>query len=91
MLSGNCWGARLFYVWCNVDCLAAANWQGIDLGLGQSNGQGPDLVLDAAGQPQLAYALYEVGGIGYSRCTGNGAFCEEAGGHDAGDRLELAT
>jgi hypothetical protein len=63
-------GARLFYVWCNVDCLAAANWQSIDLGLGRFNGQGPDLVLDAAGQPHLAYAVYDVGGVGYSRCTG---------------------
>jgi hypothetical protein len=64
-------GARLFYVWCNVDCLTGANWQSIDLGLGQFNGQGPDLVLDAADQPHLAYALDEVGGVGYSRCTGN--------------------
>jgi hypothetical protein len=63
-------GKRLFYVWCNVNCVAGENWQSIDLGLGQLNGQGPDLVLDATDQPHLAYARYDMGGVGYSRCSG---------------------
>ena len=66
----------MYYAWCNTDCVAAENWQSSALGLSQANGQGPDLVLDAAGQPRLAYALYDEGGIGYSGCDGN---CETPG------------
>jgi len=68
-------GERLYYTWCNSDCMTAQNWQGSDLGLSQNDGQGPDLVLDATGQPRLAYALYHTGGVGYSWCDSN---CETA-------------
>jgi hypothetical protein len=63
-------GERLYYTWCNSDCLTVQNWLGTDLGLGQNDGRGPDLILDATGQPRLAYALYNEGGVGYSWCDG---------------------
>jgi hypothetical protein len=69
-------GERLFYAWCNSGCDNDGNWQGSDLGLAQKDGQGPDLVLDSAGRPRLAYGLYNAGGLGYSWCDAN---CETAG------------
>ncbi len=69
-------GERLFYLWCNEACLNGGNWQGSDLGLAQNNGRGPDLELDAAGRPRLAYALYDWGGLGYSWCNNN---CQAVG------------
>lgn len=70
-------GDTLYYTWCNSDCLNGDSWQGINLGLAQSDGQHPDLELDTQARPRLAYALYNAGGLGYSWCTGN---CESAGG-----------
>lgn len=70
-------GDVLYYTWCNSNCLNPGNWQAKDLGLTQSDGQHPDLELDAQGRPRLAYALYNAGGLGYSWCTAN---CESAGG-----------
>ncbi|MAT99734.1 MAG: hypothetical protein CL608_21550 [Anaerolineaceae bacterium] len=64
-------GDRLFYAWCNGSCLNSGNWQRKDLGLGSSDGRGPDLELTAAGKPRLAYALYNAGGLGYSWCNNN--------------------
>ena len=69
-------GDRLFYLWCNDGCLDGNNWAGNNLGLGQNDGRGPDLELNAAGRPRIAYALYNVGGLGYSWCNGN---CESPG------------
>ena len=62
-------GDRLFYAWCNTSCQNAANWQRSSLGLGINEGRGPDLALDAAGKPRIAYALYNAGGLGYSWCN----------------------
>lgn len=70
-------GDILYYTWCNSNCLNGGNWQGRSLGLGTSNGRGPDLELDGQGRPRIAYSLYDVGGLGYSWCTGT---CESAGG-----------
>ena len=64
-------GDRLYYAWCNNSCLNSNNWQRTDLGLGSNDGRGPDLELNAAGKPRLAYALYNTGGLGYSWCNSN--------------------
>jgi hypothetical protein len=64
-------GDRLSYLWCNNNCLNANNWQSKELGLGVNNGRGPDLELTANGLPQIAYAQYNVNGIGYSWCSAN--------------------
>lgn len=70
-------GDRLYYAWCNTNCLTAANWQRHSLGLNSSDGRHPDLELDSQGRPRLAYALYHAGGLGYSWCNGS---CESGGG-----------
>ncbi|MEZ4581162.1 MAG: hypothetical protein R3A10_05855 [Caldilineaceae bacterium] len=41
------------------------------------NGQEPDLALDGAGRPRIAYADYDVGGLGYAWCDGD---CTTAAG-----------
>lgn len=64
-------GNRLWYAWCNGDCTQPANWQRSEMGLPTSEGQEPDLELDGAGRPHVAYALYSEGGLGYSICQGN--------------------
>ncbi|MCC6454114.1 MAG: hypothetical protein IT328_04175 [Caldilineaceae bacterium] len=69
-------GNRLSYAWCNDNCTQGANWQRSELGLETLEGQEPDLELDAAGRPHIAYALYRGGGLGYSVCS---AACEGAG------------
>lgn len=61
-------GDRLWYGECNAGCLSAGNWQRIELGLSAGEGQDPDLELDAAGRPHIAYALYH-GGLGYAHCN----------------------
>jgi hypothetical protein len=67
-------GDRLFYAWCNNACLNSNNWQRSDLGLADDDGRGPDLELNAAGKPRIAYALYHAGGLGYSWCNNNCEF-----------------
>ncbi|MCE7985508.1 MAG: hypothetical protein DYG89_30405 [Caldilinea sp. CFX5] len=62
-------GKRLFYFWCNANCLAAAGWQQVDLGLGSLNGQEPDLELDRQGRPRIAYADWNAGGVGFAWCN----------------------
>ena len=64
-------GDQLFYVWCDTNCLNSSNWQSKDLGLGVNNGRGPDLELTENGLPRIAYALWNVGGVGYSWCHTN--------------------
>ena len=61
-------GKRLFYLACDDTCLNPAHWQHVDLGLGVFNGQEPDLELDALGQPRIAYADWDHGGIGFASC-----------------------
>lgn len=73
MLEGK--GDRLSYAWCNGGCLEANNWQRRELGLPMNDGRGPDLELDGAGRPRIAYALHSTGGLGYAQCNTQ---CEEA-------------
>ena len=61
-------GEQLYYAWCNDACLDTSNWQQTNLGLGLKNGAGADLELSAQGQPRVAYALYDQGGLGYAHC-----------------------
>lgn len=70
-------GNRLSYGWCDEGCTNAANWQRQDLGLKVLEGQEPDLELDRAGHPHIAYALFTDGALGYSKCSAN---CESANG-----------
>jgi hypothetical protein len=69
-------GNLLSYAWCNDGCMESANWQRSELGLPVLDGQEPDLELDGAGRPHIAYALYTNGGLGYSTCS---AACESGG------------
>ncbi len=69
-------GNLLWYAWCNSDCTEQTNWQRSELGLARSEGQEPDLELDRAGRPHIAYALYGDGGLGYSVCASG---CEGSG------------
>jgi hypothetical protein len=71
-------GEWLYYGWCNQACTTASNWQRYDFNFAAKEGQEPDLVLDAAGKPHIAYALYSDGGLGYSFCDSD---CESANGH----------
>jgi hypothetical protein len=61
-------GKRLFYFWCNDGCLEAANWHQHDLELTSFDGQEPDLELDSRGNPRIAYADWNSGGLGYAWC-----------------------
>jgi hypothetical protein len=70
-------GETLSYAWCDQSCSNATNWQRYDLQLGTKEGQEPDLVLDAAGKPHIASALYNQGGLAYSWCESD---CESANG-----------
>ena len=70
-------GEQLYYKWCNSDCLSAANWTQVNLGLGARNGQEPDLELDSQGRPRIAYADENAGGLGYAWCNVD---CESAQG-----------
>jgi hypothetical protein len=72
--SGN--GEQLYYLWCAANCLQENSWGGMNIGLGKSNGQDPELELDAHGNPHFAVALDSTNGIGYVWCDGN---CQEGG------------
>jgi hypothetical protein len=61
-------GSRLYYVWCENNCLDAANWQRIYLGLPRDDGQEPDVEVAANGGLRIAYADASTGGLGYSWC-----------------------
>lgn len=62
-------GNKLYYLWCDDGCLDATNWQHRDLGLSALDGQEPDLELDNAGRPRIAYAHYDQGGVGLLWCN----------------------
>ena len=71
----NSQGEWLYYGWCNGACTDAANWERFDFQFLAREGQEPDLVLDQAGLPHIAYATYAHGGLAYSTCT---SACESA-------------
>lgn len=68
-------GNKLFYLWCDDNCLDATNWQQRDLGLPSLDGQEPALELDSAGRPRIAYADYDQGGVSLLWCNDG---CETA-------------
>lgn len=69
-------GNVLWYGWCHDNCTNSGNWERHQLGLPVLEGQEPDLELDSAGRPHIAYALYKDGGLGYSVCS---SACESSG------------
>ena len=81
-------GNVLNYAWCNDGCTNPANWQRAQLGLAVLDGQEPDLELDGAGRPHIAYALYKDGGLGYSTCS---SACESSGAQWRHQVLESRT
>src|SRR5690606_37251890 len=70
-------GDVLWYGWCDQACTDPASWQRYLVGLNTNNGQEPDLELDAAGRPRIAYALYDQAGLGYGWCD---SACETTAG-----------
>jgi hypothetical protein len=59
---------RLLYLWCNQNCLDGNNWFFNNLGMDSSDGQSPDLELNAQGQPRIAW-IDSLGDLGYSSCN----------------------
>ena len=68
-------GQRLYYLWCNTNCIAAENWGGSSVGLGQGDGLDPDLALDSQNRPHITYRSSSPDGLGYATCESN---CESA-------------
>lgn len=68
---GSSSGEKLHYAWCNDNCLNAAAWGNVEVGLGLKNGENPDLEIDQQGRPRVAYIMQGGGGTGYAWCTGN--------------------
>lgn len=69
-------GEKLYYIWCNGNCLNFDNWDGYDLELGQGIGQYPDLLIDGQNQPHLAFQINPTTGLAYAHCTAN---CQSGG------------
>lgn len=61
-------GERLFWMACDGSCFQADSWVSVDLGLGASAGQEPDIELDAQGRPWIAYVDITRGGVGVATC-----------------------
>jgi hypothetical protein len=68
-------GDRLYYAWCNTDCLAESGWRRSTIGLGATEGQNADLALDQQGRPRMAYKA--AAGLGYAWCN---VACESGAG-----------
>jgi len=66
---------RLYYIWCNGDCLNPGNWGNADLGLPEGIAPYFDLFIDKNDQPHFAYQ--KDGSLSYARCTAN---CESTNG-----------
>jgi hypothetical protein len=64
-------GEKLYYIWCNANCLDFDNWDGFDLDLEQGVGQHPDLFIDGQNRPHLAFQINGTTGLAYARCTAN--------------------
>lgn len=61
-------GDRLFWMACDGSCLQPDSWVTVDLGLGPSAGQEPDIELDGQGRPWIAYLDSTRGGVGITTC-----------------------
>jgi hypothetical protein len=59
---------RLFYLFCDQNCLDQNEWYYNDVGLGASSGQSADLELDGQGRPRLAW-IASNGDLGYAWCN----------------------
>jgi hypothetical protein len=70
-------GEKLYYIWCNGNCLDGDSWDGIDLDLAPGMGQHPDLLIDGNNRPHLAFQINATTGLAYSHCTAN---CESDSG-----------
>jgi hypothetical protein len=68
-------GDRLFYVWCNADCLSEASWQRAAL-TGVGDGKNADLELDGQNRPRIAFNSGTTTGVGYLWCNTG---CESVG------------
>jgi hypothetical protein len=68
-------GQRLYYLWCNTDCIQAGNWDGASVGLAAPDGMDPDLAFDSQNRPRIAYWRSSPDGLGYATCDSN---CESA-------------
>jgi hypothetical protein len=68
-------GEQLYYAWCDQGCLQAANWQRLNLGLGESHGGDPDIVFDETNNPRIAFMAGDGAGIGIVACDGG---CNDA-------------
>jgi hypothetical protein len=64
-------GEKLYYIWCNGNCLNFDNWDGYDLELGKGVGQHPDLLIDGQNRPHLAFQITPTAGLAYAHCTAN--------------------
>ncbi len=59
---------QLVYITCPGNCLGDNSWSGTVLGLPLYDGQGPDIELNAANDPRVAF-VYENGDLGYAWCN----------------------
>lgn len=64
-------GDKLYYLYCNANCLSAGSWQSFYMGLGGGMGKHPDLEFNAQGQPRIAYIRNMDDGLGYAWCNSN--------------------
>lgn len=78
-------GKQLYYFWCNDNCAVADQWDGV--ALMAENGYEPNLALDGAERPRIAYRNAKDDGIGYIWCNEQ---CESAQGNWQGGLLESA-
>jgi hypothetical protein len=67
---------RLFYIWCDANCLNSNAWFG-QLLMNDGNGENPDLALDGQGRPRIAYNDVNGAGLGYLWCN---TVCESGSG-----------
>lgn len=70
-------GDRLYYAWCDTNCLTRSNWRQTTTGLAKGDGQDADLALDTQGRPRIAYRRGDSQGLGYLWCN---ADCTTPGG-----------
>jgi hypothetical protein len=65
---------QLIYLACSSNCLNAQRWRGTTVGLPVSHGRFPDIEIDCANHPRIAYTTYH-GDLGYAWCN---AACDGA-------------
>ncbi|PXA97853.1 hypothetical protein DMC47_11935 [Nostoc sp. 3335mG] len=70
---------QLLYIYCDADCTAAdgVNWFGYPIGVGDGIGESPDIALDSAGVPHIAFTTDSFE-LGYVYCTNACEVSEDA-------------